>query len=304
MTNPGTSVQAYYGSNARRSAEFETGGSSDNGVDWYFTGNVFGEDGWRDDSPSRVGQLSASWAGATRDSSVSLTGSYADTSLNGNGLQEQRFLARDYASVYTKPDTTKNQALFLNLLGQRGVGDDVTLSGNAYYRNIRTSTLNGDINDDSLERERVPAHRRGAGRAGGGRVQRISDQRRERGEHTVSFLALHRQRAAQRRAQREVQRVAQSQRTRGSRITGRRRRRTSTADLAGNRNQFTRRRRVRRERRALHAVDAVRVPQSGSQRHAASTHSPTARRTRKTPTTRASISTGTRRPGASTPPTR
>ncbi|MEP6942147.1 MAG: TonB-dependent receptor [Betaproteobacteria bacterium] len=150
VTNPGTSVQAYYGLNARWSAEFEQGGSRDTGLNWYFTGNVFHEEGWRDDSPSRVGQLFGKVGWQDTKSSASLTLSYADTSLNGNGLQEQRFLARDYASVYTRPDTTRNQAMFLNLLGQHSVSEGVTLSGNAYYRNIRTSTLNGDINDDSL----------------------------------------------------------------------------------------------------------------------------------------------------------
>ena len=55
--NPGTSVQAYYGMNSRWSVEFEQGGSQENGLNWYFTGNYFSEDGWRDDSPSEVGQI-------------------------------------------------------------------------------------------------------------------------------------------------------------------------------------------------------------------------------------------------------
>ena len=38
------------------------------------------------------------------------SGAFADTNLTGNGLQEQRFLARDYASIYTKPDTTRNRS--------------------------------------------------------------------------------------------------------------------------------------------------------------------------------------------------
>ncbi len=151
VTNPGTSVQAYYGSYARWSAEFETGGSKDTGLNWYFTGNYFSEDGWRDDSPSRVGQLFGKVGWQDRRTSVSLTAAYADTDLTGNGFQEQRFLARDYASVYTKPDTTKNQAVFLNLLGQHNISDNLLFSGNAYYRDIKTSTFNGDINDASLE---------------------------------------------------------------------------------------------------------------------------------------------------------
>ena len=150
VSNPGTSAQAYYGSNERWSAEFEQGGSNEIGLNWYFTGNYFSEDGWRDDSPSRVGQIFGKVGWRDTRTSVSLTAAYADTDLTGNGFQEQRFLARDYASVYTKPDTTKNQGLFLNLLGQHTISDTLLFSGNAYYRDIKTSTLNGDINDDSL----------------------------------------------------------------------------------------------------------------------------------------------------------
>jgi len=150
INNPGTSVQAYYGSYARWSAEFETGGSKDTGLNWYVTGNYFHEDGWRDDSPSRVGQLFGKVGWQDTRSIVSLTAAYADTELNGNGLQEQRFLARDYSSVYTRPDTTRNQAYFLNLLGQHTFSASLLFSGNAYYRDIKTSTLNGDINDGSL----------------------------------------------------------------------------------------------------------------------------------------------------------
>jgi hypothetical protein len=46
---------------------------------------------------------------------VSVTAAYADTDLTGNGLQEQRFLERDYASVYTKPDNTQNRSGLVSL---------------------------------------------------------------------------------------------------------------------------------------------------------------------------------------------
>ena len=151
VSNPGTSLEAYGGQNARWSAEFETGGSKDTGLNWFFTGNYFKENGWRDASPSRVGQLFGKVGWQDSKTKLSLTGAYADTDLTGNGLQEQRFLARDYASVYTIPDNTKNKSVFVNLLGQHNFSDDLAFSGNAYYRNIKTATSNGDINDDSLE---------------------------------------------------------------------------------------------------------------------------------------------------------
>ncbi len=112
-SNPGTTLLGFYGQYNRASLQFESGGAWDNGVDAYATGNLFREDGWRDDSPSRIGQIFAKIGWRDASSSVSLTGAYADNKLTGNGLQEQRFLARDYASVYTKPDDTDNQSLLL-----------------------------------------------------------------------------------------------------------------------------------------------------------------------------------------------
>src|SRR5262249_27269000 len=150
-TSPGTTVRAVYGSNIRRALEFEHGGSRTSGLNWYLAGNLFAEDGWRDDSPSKVGQFfgKLGWHQTKDDTTLSV--GYADDSLNGNGLQEQRFLNRDYASVYTKPDETKNRATFLNLTTHHDWNQKFSTSGNVYYRHIRTSTFNGDLNDDSLD---------------------------------------------------------------------------------------------------------------------------------------------------------
>ncbi len=151
VTNPGTTARATFGSDTRRAVEFEHGGRRASGLNWYVAGNLFADDGWRDDSPSNVGQLfgKLGWRQTRGDTSLSL--GYADNSLTGNGLQEQRFLERDYASVYTKPDQTDNRATFLNVTTRRAWSSTTSFSGNAYYRNIRTNTFNGDINDDSLD---------------------------------------------------------------------------------------------------------------------------------------------------------
>ena len=50
-------MEAIYGSDARRAFEFEHGGQRASGLHWYLAGNLFAEDGWRDDSPSEVHQL-------------------------------------------------------------------------------------------------------------------------------------------------------------------------------------------------------------------------------------------------------
>jgi outer membrane receptor protein involved in Fe transport len=149
--DPGTAVQATVGSNRRHAVEFEHGGSNDAGWNWYVTGNRFKEDGWRDDSPSDVRQLFGKLGWQDRDTQLFLSLSHADNTLTGNGLQEEAFLARDRASVYTKPDITANRATMLNLSASHALSDAVTWSGNAYARRIRTTTYNGDLNDDALD---------------------------------------------------------------------------------------------------------------------------------------------------------
>ena len=149
-SDPGSAAQLSYGSNNRRVLELETGGHRDNGVYWYATGNKFTEDGWREDSPSSANQLFGKLGWRSAASDISLSGAYADTDLNGNGLQEQRLLADDYASVYTKPDNTQNRSDFFNLAMRHAFNERVSFSGNAYYRDIKSTTFNGDVNGDSL----------------------------------------------------------------------------------------------------------------------------------------------------------
>lgn len=148
---PGTVVQPILGGYFRRGIEIEHGGSSANGLDWYLTGNLFGDEGWREASPSDVRQVfgKAGWRRLTTD--LHATVAIARNSLTGNGLQEERLLARDYRSIYTKPDTTDHRSTFVNVSGRHSPNARLTLSGNAYYRGIRTSSLNGDVNEDALD---------------------------------------------------------------------------------------------------------------------------------------------------------
>jgi outer membrane receptor protein involved in Fe transport len=187
--NLGTSVQAIYGSHARRAVEFEHGGSRSGGLDWYLAGNLFAEDGWREASPSNVGQLfgKLGWHDAKTD--LTLSGSYADNSLTGNGLQEQRR-----------------------------------------------------------------------------RLHRLSDQRRERLEHAVSVLAMHRAGVVERRAGREVQRAAQHHAHDTAQL---RPVRSADGDRESGRpsQSIHCRRRLRRQSRRLSAVDPAGLSESRPQHH-------------------------------------
>ena len=150
LKDPGSSVQFSAGSNRRVALEFETGGSRTGGLNWFVTGNRFHERGWRAVSPSDVSQLFAKLGASVGDTDLALTAALADNDLIGNGTQEQGALQRDYKSAYTVFDQTRNRSVFLNLSATRHVSDALTLSGNAYYRRINTSTVNGDANDNSF----------------------------------------------------------------------------------------------------------------------------------------------------------
>ncbi|CAD6880873.1 TonB-dependent receptor [Methylomonas albis] len=149
-SNPGTSVQGLGGSYGRNAYEFEHGGyDKQHGLNWFVTGNYYQDQGWRQQSPSNVRQIfgKAGWEGEKTD--LKLTTAYNDNSLIGNGLQTVDGLKQDYTSVYTTPDITENRSLFLNLEGKYQLNSKVLFAGNTYYRNIKTGSLNGDINNDA-----------------------------------------------------------------------------------------------------------------------------------------------------------
>lgn len=151
ISNQGTSVQGIGGAYGRNAYEFEHGGKNDKlGLNWFFTGNYFQEHGWRESSPSNLRQIfgKVGWQG--EKSELKLTTAFNDNGLNGNGLQDFRLLNQSYTSIYTKPDITENRSLFINLEGLHQVNNRLQLTGNSYYRNIKTNTFNGDIHEEAI----------------------------------------------------------------------------------------------------------------------------------------------------------
>jgi outer membrane receptor protein involved in Fe transport len=152
ISAPGTTLTVTGGSNNRRAFEFEHGGWSRNGFNWYLAGNVFHDDGWRPLSPTDVRQtfLRVGWQGAK--TSVGFDAAYVYNDLWGHGPQDQRMMnVLGYSSGYTLSDETFNRSPFFNVTLRRILGTHLTLSGNAYFRNINSYTYNTDFNSDSLE---------------------------------------------------------------------------------------------------------------------------------------------------------
>lgn len=148
--NLGTSLETTVGQFGRLAFGLDHGGQNDKGLDWFLTANTYRESGWRDDSPSRVGQLFGKVGWRDADTDIKLSYAHADTNLHGNGMQQAEMLNADRSSVFTKPDITANRASSLNLQAKTRLSDVLTVSGNAYHRHTRTSTLNGDLNGNTL----------------------------------------------------------------------------------------------------------------------------------------------------------
>ena len=149
-THPGTSLQLSGGGFGRKVAELEHGGANAKGLSWYFAGNLFFEDGWRDSSPSNVRQFFGKLGWQSEKTTLNFGAAYANNLLSGNGLQEQRFIARDYSSIYNKPDVTGNRSAFMNLSARHTPSSKWSISGNVYYRFMQSRSLNADMNEGSL----------------------------------------------------------------------------------------------------------------------------------------------------------
>jgi outer membrane receptor protein involved in Fe transport len=149
VSNPGVSGNVLYGSSGRKEVEGEWGGGKATGFNWFLSGLGFHESGWRFDSPSDVRQGFARLGWRTDKTDLALTMSYAYNTLIGNGLQDYRLLETNYSSVYSIPDSTANRSPSFNFIAHHTFSDQLTFSGNAWFRNIRTEAVDANYNTDA-----------------------------------------------------------------------------------------------------------------------------------------------------------
>ncbi len=150
LTNPGWGGHVLYGSSGRKEVEGEWGGGKATGFNWFLSGLGFHESGWRFASPSDVRQGFARLGWRTNKTDLALTMSYAYNTLIGNGVQDYRLLAYNYRSSYSVPDGTAIRSPAFNFIVRHSFSDNLTFTGNAWYRNIRTEAINPNFNDDDF----------------------------------------------------------------------------------------------------------------------------------------------------------
>lgn len=143
---PGHQIEVYGGSWDRHSEELTSGWN--NGTWGYFLDiHHFEEDGWRKFSPSKADQVfgTLSWRGDK--GSLDLTLGANDNRLKGNGAAPVQLQAINRKDVFTHPDQTVTRLFFSELSGDYDLTDDIKLSANAYFRQNRIKTFNGDDSD-------------------------------------------------------------------------------------------------------------------------------------------------------------
>lgn len=142
----GTEIEGLGGSFGRWQGSFQFG-RQDGGLSLYIAGSALHETGWRDHSPSRLGQIFADFGWRQGRGELHLDLTAADTRLNGNGPAPVQLLAIDRAAVFTYPDETRNTYGLANLFGAFQANDALSLQGNLYVSRLRARSENGDASD-------------------------------------------------------------------------------------------------------------------------------------------------------------
>lgn len=143
---PGHQLEVYGGSWDRHSEELTSGGN--NGTWGYFLDvHNFGEQGWRDFSPTKAKQVLGTLSWQNDRGNLDLTLAANDNKLLGNGAMPVQLQEQNRKAVFTHPDQTVTRMFFSELAGSYALTDEVEVSGNAYFRQNRIRTFNGDDSD-------------------------------------------------------------------------------------------------------------------------------------------------------------
>ncbi len=143
FTHEGHDLEVYGGSFERVVTTIESGGN--NGAwGYFFTGNYFNEEGWRNASPSNALNLFGAISWWSNDGALELSFNHGDTELIGNGPIPIELEAIDRSAIFTSPDITENDLFLVNFEGSRWLNDELQLAGNIFYRSNDADSFNGD----------------------------------------------------------------------------------------------------------------------------------------------------------------
>lgn len=116
--------------------------------DFYVNFNSFNEDGWRVFSPSSVIQLFGKMGVVSGDSQTNFSLALYESDLNGNGVVPRSFYEQNRSQSYTYFDNTQNTGGQFAVDFTRYLQSGAELTANAYYRSSKSTTFNGDGNEN------------------------------------------------------------------------------------------------------------------------------------------------------------
>lgn len=144
--NPQHQFEVSGGSWGRHSEELTSGWN--NGRFGYFLDlRNFNEDGWRDHSGTAAKQILGSFSWRNDKANVDVTIASNDNKMKGNGPAPIQLLNESRTAVFTYPDRTITRMFFSEIAGSYAVTDKIKLSANAYFRQNRMRSFNGDTSD-------------------------------------------------------------------------------------------------------------------------------------------------------------
>ena len=145
-TDPGFEADVSLGSFGRKRLDVAYGARFEDGWHAFVAGTGFKEDGWRDHSNGRLGNVFAKFGRSVGAHSWDLSLLDGSSTLVGNGLLPDALYESERRAVYTHPDRTRNRVRQLAFNSEHWLGADTVFSTLVYGRTSRRNTVNGDIN--------------------------------------------------------------------------------------------------------------------------------------------------------------
>ncbi len=146
LTHPGFESELSFGSFGRKRLDLSYGKKLNDGWHAFVAGTTFNENGWRDHSNGRLGNVFAKFGRELGGTDLALSLLAGSSTLIGNGLLPDDLYETDRRSVYSHPDQSKNQTQQATLSLLHALNSDTELSALAYVRKSKRDTVNGDIN--------------------------------------------------------------------------------------------------------------------------------------------------------------
>ncbi|KQQ92422.1 TonB-dependent receptor [Massilia sp. Leaf139] len=157
LADPGAEATLSVSQHGRRRADLAYGVRGDDGWHGFAAATLFDEDGWRDHSAGRLGNLFVKLGRRGADTDWQATFLGGRSRMLGNGLvpsyrdeageRVPSLYENDRRAVYTFPDQTRNRLLQGALRLTHRLAQHSELTASAYARNSRRDTVGGDVGD-------------------------------------------------------------------------------------------------------------------------------------------------------------